>query len=510
MSALRPSDGILTWDTQSYSKYCDKFEIMKEIPSYDVIIVGAGLSGIGAAFHVQDKCPDRSYIVLEGRAAMGGTWDLFKYPGIRSDSDMFTLGFSFNPWKNPKAIADGPAILKYIKETARDFGIDKNIRFNHKVANAIWIEETAEWELDLAEHEAVSYQKMRCKFLFTCCGYYNYAQGHKPHFPNSEAFEGTIVHPQEWDTSLNYTDKKVVVIGSGATAVTLVPEMAKKASKVTMLQRSPTYIMNLPSEDPIANFFRKIFPKQWAHTLSRWKNILVSMLLYQVSRRWPNAIRNLLQGGVKKELGEDYMQQHFVPKYNPWDQRLCLIPDNDLFNAVKEKKAEVVTDTIEQFTPTGIKLDSGKELDADIVVTATGLQLQLLGGMQLQVNGKTIETQNVHCYRGVMLSGIPNFAVAIGYTNASWTLKCDLNCHFVTRILNYMQEHEHEKVTPRFDSSVFETEPLLDFDAGYVKRANHILPKQGSKAPWKVYQNYIKDTLSLKYGKVSDRFLEYQ
>ncbi len=482
---------------------------MEAIPTYDVVIVGAGLSGIGAAYHIQDKCPDRDYVVLEGRSAMGGTWDLFKYPGIRSDSDMYTLGFAFNPWKDPKAIADGPSILEYIHETARKFGIDKKIQYNHKVIDANWSSEEQCWTLQIATHEAVPYQYIKCNFLFTCCGYYNYQQGYKPAFPKSDAFNGTIIHPQEWDTSLDYSDQKVVVIGSGATAVTLVPEMSKKAAHVTMLQRSPTYIMNLPSEDALANFLRRIFPNRWAHGLTRWKNILMSLLLYKVSRRWPDFMRRTLKGGVKRELGDKYLDKHFNPKYDPWDQRLCLIPDNDLFDAIKEEKAAIVTDTIKEFTPTGILLDSGKELEADLIITATGLQVQLLGGMQFRVDGQLIDSSQLHAYRGVMFSDIPNFAFAIGYTNASWTLKCDLNCHFVARILNHMDKHQYATITPRFDSSVFASEPLLDFNSGYVQRALSILPKQGSKAPWKVYQNYLRDTFSLKYSPMTDKYLEY-
>ncbi len=482
----------------------------KQEANYDVVIIGAGLSGIGAAYHLQDKCPDKSYTVLEGRAAMGGTWDLFKYPGIRSDSDMYTLGFSFNPWENPKAIADGPSILQYIKETAKKFGIDKKIQYQHKVIDANWSSETQSWTLQIAPNEEVEYESIECKFLFTCCGYYNYQQGYQPKFPNSESFAGMLIHPQAWDTSLDYTNKKVVIIGSGATAVTLVPEMAKKASHVTMLQRSPTYIMSAPSEDKMANFLMRILPSKLAHAIVKWKNVLIGLLFYKVSRRWPDFVRKLLQRSVKKNLGDKYLDKDFSPKYNPWDQRLCLIPDSDLFNAIKEDKAEIVTDTIQQFTSSGILLDSGKELAADIVVSATGLQVQLLGGMQLKVDGQIVNTKDLHCYRGVMFGGLPNFAIAVGYTNASWTLKCDLNCHFVTRVLNHMTKHKYVSCIPRFDSSVFETESLLDFDAGYIQRAGDILPKQGSKAPWKVYQNYVRDTFSLKYSPVSDTYLEYK
>lgn len=481
-----------------------------ESPVFDVLIVGAGLSGIGAAYHIQSKAPTKTFAVLEARAAMGGTWDLFKYPGIRSDSDMYTLGFSFNPWVNPKAIADGPSILQYIKDTASKFGIDKKIKYNHKVVDANWSTEDNMWTITLAEHTRVSYKKMRCKFLFTCSGYYDYEKGYEPAFPNSEAFQGVIIHPQQWDTNLNYENKKVIVIGSGATAVTLVPEMARKANKVTLLQRSPTYVVSLPSVDVIANFLRRVLPGRVAYQLARWKNILFSLIFYNASRQWPGAIKKFILKGVKKQMGDSYDMTHFNPSYKPWDQRLCIVPDADLFQSIKSGKAEVVTDTIQQFTPAGILLSSGKELPADIIVTATGLKVLLLGGMTLRLNGKIAKPKDIHCYRGVMFSDIPNFAVAIGYTNASWTLKCDLNCDYVVRVLNYMDAQNYTVCTPRFDSTKFSSEPLLDFDAGYIKRAADLLPKQGSKAPWKVYQNYLRDTFLLKYGSVKDKYLEFR
>ncbi len=477
--------------------------------SYDVVIVGAGLSGIGAAYHIQEKCPKHTFTLFEARSNIGGTWDLFKYPGIRSDSDMYTFGFSFNPWKDPQAIADGPAILKYINETADKFGIREKIQFNNKVVNADWFSSKKKWILQVQNTQSNTIETVECNFLFMCSGYYNYAKGHEPQFPNSESFEGTIMHPQKWDTNYDYSKQKVVIIGSGATAVTLLPEMSKKASAVTMLQRSPTYIMNLPREDAIANFTKKIMPAKWAHGLARWKNILFGLAFYQAARKWPGSIKNLLKKQVKKSLGDHYEDQHFDPKYNPWDQRLCLIPDNDMFEALKDEDVNIVTDTIKEFTPQGIQLNSGKHLDADLIVTATGLQIQLFGGMKISVDGVEGDTSTTHAYKGVMFSDVPNFAVALGYTNASWTLKCDLNCHFVTKVLNHMKENNYSVCTPKFDHNNLETERLLDFDAGYVLRAEKVLPKQGSKAPWKVYQNYIKDLFSLKYGKVVDEYLEY-
>ncbi len=478
--------------------------------TYDVIIVGAGLSGIGAAYHMQHDCPGKTFTVLESRAAIGGTWDLFKYPGIRSDSDMYTLGFPFNPWQNPKAIADGPSILQYIKDTAQKFGIDKKIQFNHKVINANWSDTEKLWTIDIAAHEAVAHQQLKCRFLFMCSGYYDYNTGYSPAFAGSETFTGKIIHPQLWDTSLNYDNKKVVIIGSGATAVTLVPEMAKRAAKVTMLQRSPTYVVSMPSKDGIANFMRAVLPAKVAYSLARWKNILFAVGFYKASRKWPNGVKRLIQKGVEKELGADYDIKHFNPSYKPWDQRLCIVPDSDLFKQIKSGKAEVVTDTIQQFTPKGILLTSGKELEADIIVTATGLKVQLLGGMKVSVNNQPVETGKLHCYRGVMFSDVPNFAITVGYTNASWTLKCDLNCQFVSKVLNYMDAKHFATCTPRFDSNEFTSEPLLDFDAGYVLRAFDSLPKQGSKAPWKVYQNYIRDLFSLKIEPVNDKYLEYR
>lgn len=471
---------------------------------YDVVIVGAGLSGIGAAYHLQSKCPNKTFTILEARDSMGGTWDLFKYPGIRSDSDMYTLGFPFYPWKDPKAIADGPAILSYIKETAREFGIDKKIEYNQKVIDAEWSSENKIWTLQVEGETPV-----QCNFLFMCSGYYNYENGYTPSFPNSEAFKGRIIHPQKWDTTLDYTDKNVVIIGSGATAVTLVPEMSKKARKVTMLQRSPTYIMNLPREDKVANFFKKILPAKAAHGLSRWKNILFALTFYNVSRKWPDTIRRFLKKQIQKSLGDKYKDADFDPKYNPWDQRLCLIPDNDLFDAINEEKVDIVTDTIDRFTPEGISLNSGKTLDADVIVTATGLRVQLFGGMKIKKDGVLMDLTQEHAYRGVMLSNVPNFAFAVGYTNASWTLKCDLNCHFVTRIINYMDDHNMEMCVPRFDAEKLTSEELIDLNSGYVQRAKGVLPKQGSKVPWKVHQNYLKDLFSLKYRTVKGEYLEY-
>lgn len=480
-----------------------------QTPVYDVIVVGAGLSGIGAAYHLQHECPGKTFTVLEARDSMGGTWDLFKYPGIRSDSDMFTLGFPFSPWNNPKAIADGPSILQYIKDTAAKFGIDKKIQYNHKITDASWSDAEKMWTLTVAPHQNISATILKCKFLMMCSGYYNYDNGYLPEFAGYNDFKGKIVHPQKWADDIDYTNKRVVVIGSGATAVTLVPEMSKKAAKVTMLQRTPTYIMTLPSVDVIARFFQKILPAKLAYSVVRWKNVLLGIAFFNASRKWPNGVRKLIQKGIKKEIGDNYDVKHFDPPYNPWDQRLCLVPDADLFKSVKEGKAEIVTDQIERFTEKGILLKSGKELEADLIVTATGLKVQLLGGMTVHVNGELGDSGKTHAYRGVMLSDVPNFAFTVGYTNASWTLKCDLSCRFVTKVLNYMDEKKYSVCVPRFDATKFETEPLLDFNSGYVLRSLDKIPKQGSAHPWKVYQNYVKDLVSLEWSSVKDEYLQY-
>ena len=470
---------------------------------YDVVIIGAGLSGIGAAYHLKDKCPNLSFTIIEGRSAIGGTWDLFKYPGIRSDSDMYTFGFPFSPWKDPQAIADGPAIVKYINETADKFKIREHIQFDTRVVSSAWNDK--KWTLELSTGEIIE-----CNFLFACCGYYNYEHGYEPEFPNFEAFKGTKIHPQKWDANLDYADKNIVIIGSGATAVTLVPKLAEKAKHVTMLQRSPTYIASMPREDVIANFLKKMLPAQFAHNIIRWKNILFGIGFYSVSRKYPNAVKNFLKKHIQKTLGEKYEDKHYDPTYNPWDQRLCLVPDNDMFEAIKSGKAEIVTDTIKSFQTDSIELNSGKKLPADIIVTATGLQVQLFGGMKLSVDDKPIDTGKMHAYKGVMISEIPNFAIAIGYTNASWTLKADLNCQFVARMLNYMKQNNFSVCVPQFDYENMKSEPLLDFNPGYILRAGDVMPKQGSKAPWKVYQNYVKDVFSLKYADVKDKYLIYK
>lgn len=478
---------------------------------FDVLIVGAGLSGIGAAHHIQTKCTDRTFAILEARHTMGGTWDLFKYPGIRSDSDMYTLGYAFRPWKEQKAIADGPSILKYIKETAQEGGYADKIRYHHKVKNATWSSENARWTIEIERTDTGKTIELECNFLFMCSGYYSYEGGYTPDFLGRDDFKGQIIHPQKWDPKTNYENKKIVVIGSGATAVTLVPELAKKAEKVTMLQRSPTYIMNAPSIDPIAKFFRKILPSKIAYTLSRWKNILLGILFYKFSRSKPKFTAKLLKSGVRKEIKTDIdIDKHFTPKYNPSDQRLCLVPDSDLFEAINSGKADIVTDHIERFTETGIQLKSGEHIESDIIVTATGLKIQIIGNTQLKVDGKEVIFADSYIYRGMMFSNVPNLAMAFGYTNASWTLKSDLSSEYVCRLLNYMKKTGTKIVTPRQNESNFEEEPIIDFNSSYVVRELDHLPKQGSKRPWKVFQNYILDVLNFRYSKLKDGVLEFK
>ena len=475
---------------------------------FDVLIVGAGLSGIGAAAHLKMECAGKSFAILEGRAAMGGTWDLFRYPGIRSDSDMFTLGYRFRPWTDPKAIADGPAILEYIRETAKEFKIEDTIRYNHRVVKAAWSTENALWTVE-AETEA-SKVYFTCNFLYFCTGYYDYENGYTPDFPGMETFQGRIVHPQKWTDDIDYKDKKVVVIGSGATAVTLVPALATKAAHVTMLQRSPTYVVSRPAEDFIANLLRKYLPPNAAYALSRWKNVLLGMFFYGLSRKRPSAMKRLIAKGVTKEIGAELAEKHFTPTYNPWDQRLCLVPDSDLFRAISEQKASVVTDHIETFTETGIQLKSGEHLDADIVVTATGLVMKIIAGMQLEVDGETIDLSKTITYKGMMYSDIPNAASALGYTNASWTLKCDLTAQYICRMLNFMDENGYAICTPRLNDPTVERIPVVDFNSGYIQRAIQTLPSQGSKHPWRLHQNYIKDLRMLRHGDLEDGTMEFK
>lgn len=484
--------------------------IQLQAEHFDVVIVGAGLSGIGAAHHLQAKCPGKTYVILEGREAIGGTWDLFRYPGIRSDSDMYTLGYNFRPWKEQKAIADGPSILKYIRDTASEGGIDRHIRFRHLVKSAAWSTAEARWTVETADAATGEVRRFTCGFLFLCGGYYSYESGYMPDFPGLDRYKGRLVHPQQWPADLDYAGKRVVVIGSGATAVTLVPEMAKTAAHVTMLQRSPTYMVSRPAEDKLANRLRSFLPAKAAYWLTRWKNVLLGMFFYRLSRKKPEQVKQRMIAMVKEQLPAGYdVATHFTPAYNPWDQRVCLVPDADMFKAISGGRAEIATDHIETFTETGLKLKSGRTLDADVVVSATGLRLEVWNGLAVSVDGAAVDPAKTLSYKGMMYSGVPNLASSFGYTNASWTLKCDLTCDYVCRLLKHMDAKGYVQCTPRNDDPTVKEEPWLDFSSGYVQRAIAKFPKQGSKTPWKLYQNYARDIMALRYGRLEDGVLEF-
>jgi monooxygenase len=482
-----------------------------EAPAHlDVLIVGAGLSGIGAAWHLQKQCPGRRYAILEARLASGGTWDLFRYPGVRSDSDMYTLGYRFRPWKDAKAIADGPSILSYIRDVARDGGIDRQIRYGHRVVAAQWSTPDARWTVDVERGEAREPVRLTCSFLWMCSGYYDYAAGYLPDFAGMGRFEGCIVHPQSWTDDIDHAGKRVVVIGSGATAVTLVPAMAKTASHVTMVQRSPTYMVARPSEDSLANRLRRLLPLRVAYGVTRWKNVLLGMYFYRLCKRRPDKVRRLLLGGVRQMLGPDHdIATHFTPRYKPWDQRLCLVPDADFFHAIRAGKVSIVTDHIETFTETGLKLRSGRDLAADLIVTATGLVLIPLGGVRLAVDGRAVDPARTFLYKGMMYSDVPNLASVFGYTNASWTLKADLVCEYVCRLLNHMDRHGFRQCTPRNADPTLAAEPWVDFSSGYIQRALAQAPKQGSRRPWKLHQNYLLDLLGLRFGSLRDEAMVF-
>jgi monooxygenase len=471
----------------------------------DVLIVGAGLSGIGAASYVQTKCPWATYAVFEARDAIGGTWDLFRYPGIRSDSDMFTLGYSFRPWDGEKSIADGASILQYIKDTATEGGIDEHIRFNHRIIRADWSTDEARWSVVAERSDTGETVELTCGFVFSCSGYYRYDHGYLPEFTGMDRFEGRIVHPQAWPEDLDYAGKRVVMIGSGATAVTLVPAMAADARHVTMLQRSPSYIASVPAKNPLADLLRRLLPSRYSGPAIRWLLALLTQAFYELSQRRPALVKRVLRKGLERQLPPGYdINTHFTPRYNPWDQRFCVVPNGDLFNAIRAGTASVVTDQIDTFTEKGLLLASGAELEADIIVTATGLELLFLGGIQLSVDGEDVDPPSKLTYKGMMLEGVPNLALAIGYTNASWTLKCDLTCDYVCRLLNHMRATGERQCTPvNRDASVAAT-PLLGLSSGYVQRSAHQFPKQGTKVPWQVHQSYLRDYRSLKLRGIKD------
>ncbi|HXD42587.1 MAG TPA: NAD(P)/FAD-dependent oxidoreductase [Ramlibacter sp.] len=476
---------------------------------FDVIVVGAGLSGIAAGHYLQTLCPGFSYVILESRQAIGGTWDLFRFPGVRSDSDMFTLGYSFRPWRSDASFPPGSAIRDYVTEAAREEGIDRQIRFGHRVTAADWDPAQARWTVSVAIDPGAP-ARLACRFLFFCSGYYDYEQGHDPDWPGRQTFGGRIVHPQHWPADLDYANRQVVIIGSGATAVTLVPAMAATAAGVTMLQRSPSYIIALPRHDAIGAALRRRLPQALAHGLVRWKNILLTTAFYQYSRRWPEHARGLMLRAARRRLPGFDVQRHLSPSYQPWDQRLCIAPDADMFKALHSGKAAIVTDNIERFTPRGLRLASGEELPADIIVTATGLKLKVLGGVRISIDGQPVDVSKALVYRGVMYSGVPNMAVASGYTNASWTLKCELAARFVCRLLTHMRSRGLDACVAQPDGQATgPTQPFLNLTSGYVQRSAAALPRQGTRRPWRMYQNYLLDLLSLKLSPLRDRTLRF-
>ncbi len=476
----------------------------------DVLIVGAGLSGIGAACHLQAKLPHKTFVIFEAREATGGTWDLFRYPGIRSDSDMHTLGYRFKPWTKAKAIADGPSILDYVRETAHEHNLEQRIRLGHHVQRAEWSSARARWRVEAFRVDTGETVRISCSFLFMCSGYYRYDEGYTPELAGIERFAGPVVHPQHWPEDLDYASKRVVVIGSGATAVTLVPAMSERAAHVTMLQRSPTYIVSMPSVDPIARGLRRVVGTRAAYPLTRWKNVLMQTLVYQLSRRRPRWIKALIRAALVRQLPPGYdVDTHFSPRYDPWDQRMCMVPDGDLFKAISSGRASIATDRIEGFTNGALKLASGDELQADVIVTATGLNLLALGGVELSVDGEIVELSDAIAYKGAMLSGVPNFAFTIGYTNASWTLKADLVGEYVCRVLSHMQASGCDRCVPENRDAALQTRPLLDFAAGYVQRSVERFPRQGSRAPWRLGMSYANDLITLRHGPLEDGVLRF-
>jgi cation diffusion facilitator CzcD-associated flavoprotein CzcO len=476
--------------------------------SLDVLIVGGGISGVSMAWHLAKRLPHKRFAVLERRANLGGTWDLFRYPGIRSDSDMYTLGFSFRPWTARKAIAAGPDILAYVNETADTGGLRQHVRFNTEMVRADFDSARAVWRVEARHTETGETQIIEARFLATCSGYYAYDAGYLPEFAGLSSYRGLHIHPQHWPDGADLTGKRVVVVGSGATAVTLVPALAETAAHVTMLQRSPTYMASRPSEDGFARLLQRVLPAGVAYGVTRWKNILEQQFVFFMARKRPKQVAERIMTLAKAELPKDFdAETHLKPNYNPWDQRLCLVPDNDLFRAISSGKADIVTDTIATFTPTGLRLASGRELDADVVVTATGLKLQLFGGAEVAVDGKLIHAPDLRVYKGMMWSGVPNLSVTFGYTNASWTLKADLTSAYVCRLLKHMDRTGARIATPTPQGAVGDA-PFVDFSSGYFQRAAAILPRQGDRAPWRLHQNYFRDLMNLRYGPVEDGVMQ--
>jgi monooxygenase len=476
----------------------------------DVLVIGAGLSGIGAACYLESECPWASYTILEARDAIGGTWDLFRYPGIRSDSDMYTLGYSFRPWDGEKAIADGSSILQYIKDTAAEAGVDRHIRYGHRAVRAEWSTDEARWHVTAERVDSGEQVELTCGFVFSCSGYYRYDHGYQPDFPGMERFAGQIIHPQAWPEDLDYEGKRVVVIGSGATAVTLIPSMAERAGHITMLQRSPTYIASVPGRSPVATLLKRVLPQKQAGQATRWFMAVFTQGFYQLSQRRPGLVKRLLRFDQKRQLPKGFdIDTHFKPRYNPWDQRLCVVPDGDLYRAIRQGRADVATDRIASFTETGIDLESGGHLDADIVISATGLELLFLGGVELVVDGEKVDISHRLTYKGMMLEGVPNLAIAVGYTNASWTLKCDLTCDYVCRLLNHLRKQDLRQATPVNSDAGVSAEPLLGLSSGYIQRAVDRFPKQGSKFPWQVHQSFLKDYRAMKMTGLEDEAMTF-
>lgn len=476
----------------------------------DVLIIGAGLSGIGAARHLQALCPGKRWAILEARDALGGTWDLFRYPGVRSDSDMYTLGYAFKPWTERKAIADGATILRYLREAADEADITPRIQFGQAVRAARWSTEEAAWTIEVEAIKTGERRQLRARFLYLCCGYYSYAEGHQPVFSGQESFQGELVYPQFWPADLDYAGKRVVVIGSGATAATLVPEMAKKAAHVTMLQRSPTYMVARPSDDAVALWLYRHLPRSLAYDLTRWKNVLAGMFFYRLLRRWPLRAKQRLVKLATKALGPDFdVSKHFTPRYNPWDQRICALPDGDLFKQIKTGRASVVTDQIARLSANGIELAGGESLPADVIVSATGLKLNVLGDIELTVDGAAFDPSKALTYKGMMLSDLPNCVMTYGYTNASWTLKADLTASYVCRLLNFMERHQYAVALPKGDPGEVRL-PFLGFTSGYVQRSIDALPKQGRNWPWRVHQNYLADLFSIRWSRIDDGVMRFK
>ena len=474
----------------------------------NVIIVGAGISGIAAGYNLKKSCKNKSFSILEGRENIGGTWDLFKYPGIRSDSDMHTLGFRFKPWIHDKSIADGPSIMEYLHETVNENELDENILLSHKVTSANWNSENSIWELEVNFNNKKI--NMTCNFLFLCGGYYSYTKPHKPDFKNQDNFKGQIIHPQFWDDSIEYENKKIAVIGSGATAITIVPAIAQKANHVFMIQRSPTYVVSGPSEDSINKFLRKILPVKFTYFLIRWKNILWQSFTFFMARKYPERTKNKILDLARNELGSNYdIDKHFTPSYKPWDQRICLVPDSDLFEAINNNKASIITDTINEFQSDGVLLNSGEKVEADIIITATGIELNSLNDINVTIDNIKVEPHNRLTYKGMMLSGVPNFAISFGYVNASWTLRADLTCEYVCGLINLMDKKGVDCCEPLDDEDAYGDDKLIDFTSGYFKRGLHHMPRQGNKAPWKNYQNYLRDIFAVRLFSINDNNLNF-